>query len=370
VSLEIKRWLGAQLGFEDFEYPASHRLLEVGGRAPDLVLCHNLHGRYFDLRILPWLSRRVPVVLSLADSWPFTGHCACPPGCSRWEIGCGSCPDLDTPLPVKRDATRANWHRKRRIYSRSRVFVTSPSRWLSERARRSILATGAVEWSVLPHGVDTELFSPGPRNATRRELGLELQGTVLLYVAHGGSRNPFKDFATLREALRLLGASAPRAPDQPVDLVVVGREAPAERVGEGVRIRHLPACRSDQRLRDLYRAADLYVHAAGEEAFGLVALEAQACGTPVVAAAGGGFPEVVEHGRTGWLTPPGDPVQLARALGRVLADSALRERMGVAGAQLVRSRFDRRRTVAALHGWCEEVLVRWRQSSAGSVRTG
>src|SRR5437588_771272 len=72
------RRVGRELGLEDFDHPATWRLLELAGGRPDLVLLLNLHGGYFDLRALPWLCREVPVVVSPRDSWLFTGHCACP----------------------------------------------------------------------------------------------------------------------------------------------------------------------------------------------------------------------------------------------------------------------------------------------------
>ena len=123
--------------------------------APDLVLCHNLHGGFFDLRVLPWLSHQVPVVLMLHDSWLFSGHCAWGGGCPRWETGCGSCPTLRSPPAIERDATRGNWLRKRDILAASRLFVAAPSQWALERANRSILAGGMVEARVIPHGVDS-----------------------------------------------------------------------------------------------------------------------------------------------------------------------------------------------------------------------
>ena len=95
-------------------------------------------------------------------------------------------------------------------------------------------------------------------------------------------------------------------PDLRCELVVVGAAGPAEQVGERASIRHLPYCDSRHVLANYYRAADLYVHASREESFLLTAAEALACGTPVVAASDGGVREVVDHGRTGLLTPPGD----------------------------------------------------------------
>ena len=77
------RWAGEPLhgldvlrGVEYFHHPGTRRLLDLAPARPDIVHCHNLHGGYFDLRRLPWLSRRVPVILNLRDTWALAGHCA------------------------------------------------------------------------------------------------------------------------------------------------------------------------------------------------------------------------------------------------------------------------------------------------------
>jgi len=86
-------------------------------------------------------------------------------------------------------------------------------------------------------------------------------------------------------------------------------------------------------------ALDVVVVPSLSEAFGLVAAEASALGKPVVATSTGGLPEVVEHGVSGLLVPPRDPVALADAIVRLLGDPAMRERMGEAGQRIVRERF-------------------------------
>lgn len=352
-----ERWLG----MEDFEHPHSRRVLELTGAAPDLVLLVNLHGGYFDLRVLPRLSREVPVVARLCDSWLFTGHCACPPGCPRWETGCGACPDLAIPPAVTRDATRLNWHRKRRILSACRLAVSTPSDWLMERARRSILAPAIERAKVVPNGIDLAVFAPGSRHSARLALDLNPDAQILLFVAHEGRANPFKDFPTLRAAIELLRN---RDPDHAkrLELLVVGREGPIEILGAGARIRHLPSCDAHE-LVQLYRAADIYVHAAPEETFCNTAAEALACGIPVVAACAGGIREVVEHQRTGVHVTPGRPGELAEALRTLLNDTDARERMGREAATGARARFDNTRNVAELHSWCEQVVTEWRRTT-------
>lgn len=92
-------------------------------------------------------------------------------------------------------------------------------------------------------------------------------------------------------------------------------------------------------LLDLVQAADLVVVPSRFEGFGLTALEAMALGRPVLATTAGGLPEVVEHGVSGWLVPPQDPARLAQAIGQLMDDPALRQRLGAAGRQRAQQHF-------------------------------
>jgi D-inositol-3-phosphate glycosyltransferase len=180
-------------------------------------------------------------------------------------------------------------------------------------------------------GVDLDVFRPGDRRAARRRLGLPADAAVLLFV---GRIQPLKaPDVLLRAAERLLAAS-PSLRDR-LALVVVG--APS---GTGlVEPEHLQklagslgiadVTRFDRpvaqpALADYYRAADLTVVPSHTESFGLVAVESQACGTPVVAARVAGLRTAVADGRSGVLVDGHDPLRYAAAIDRLLADDVTR----------------------------------------------
>jgi len=363
-----------ELGREDFDFPGSRRLLSLPPKRPDIIHAHNLHGGYFDLRTLVEFSHDVPVIVTLHDEWMMTGHCAYTLGCSRWESGCGNCPDLTIYPAIRRDATAYNWRRKQNIYSRSRLWVSTPSRWLMDRVQRSMLVP--VEGRVINNGVDMGTFHPADRLTARAGLDLPPEACIVLFSANGGKRNRFKDYGLIERAIALMNQDELKTP--PTLLIVLGGDGDDEHIGR-VSIRHVPFQNDQATVARFYQAADVYVHAAKADNFPLTILEALACGKPVVATAVGGIPEQVKglrmancdvrigglnvYGRdaaTGFLVPPGDAEGMALCIERLLGDEGLRRQLGHNAAQDARQRFDLQRQVNDYLKWYEEIIAQWK----------
>ncbi|WP_231750350.1 MULTISPECIES: D-inositol-3-phosphate glycosyltransferase [unclassified Dietzia] len=199
---------------------------------------------------------------------------------------------------------------------------------------------------VVPPGADLEQYTPGTQRGTeraRRALGLGQRSEVVAFV---GRIQPLKAPDVI---VRALAEIVREQPHRDVRLMVVGGpsgsglERPrslmdlADELGVADRVSFL-APRPPAELVDVYRAADVVAVPSYSESFGLVALEAQACGTPVVAAAVGGLPTAVDHGRTGITVVGHDPREWAATLVGLLDDDARRLSMSRA-APVHASRF-------------------------------
>jgi len=342
-------------GIEPFHFPGTSRLLEMDAAPPDVVHCHNLHGNYFDLRALPELSRRVPFVLTLHDPWLLSGHCAYSLGCERWKTGCGQCPDLTLPPAVRRDATDYNWKRKRDWYAASRLYVATPSQWLMDKVKQSILAPALVEAKVVHNGVDLSIFRPGDRREARVACGLPADARIVLFMGESRSK-AWKDYATMRAALPVI---ADRVKDKTLVFVALGLSGTVERIGEA-ELRYVPKLRGLDAIARYYQAADLYLHAAKEDNFPNTVLEAMACGTPVVATGVGGVPEQFEDGRQGFLVPRGDFASMGERAVALLRDDLLRAQFAQLAAERVRERFDLDRQVDQYLSWYHEIVADWK----------
>jgi D-inositol-3-phosphate glycosyltransferase len=185
---------------------------------------------------------------------------------------------------------------------------------------------------IVPPGVDHAFFAPGNRRQARRALGLPETGAMLLFV---GRIQPLKRADVAVRALHELaaahpdaflvlvgGPSGPRGDEELADLHRL-----VDELGLTDAVRFVAPQRHEL-LSTWYRAADVCLVPSRSESFGLVALEAAACGTPVVAAAVGGLTTLVDDGVTGYLVEDRDPRSYASRVATILDDSELASRMG------------------------------------------
>jgi D-inositol-3-phosphate glycosyltransferase len=193
---------------------------------------------------------------------------------------------------------------------------------------------------IIPGGVDVAVFRPQDRRQMRQWLALEPAQPVLLFV---GRLQPLKGIDILLRAAQIV-----RQQYASLQVIVVGGgvdaqddheaqerqrlQALSRELGIADQVRFVKA-QSQDVLVQYYTAADVFVMPSHYESFGMVVLEAMACGTPVVATNVGGLASTVVHGRTGFLVPEGDWSAFAEAILRLVDSPALREACGQAGVQ-------------------------------------
>lgn len=192
---------------------------------------------------------------------------------------------------------------------------------------------------VVRPGVDLELFQPTPQDEAKRMLGLPPSGRVILFV---GRIEPLKGIETLLRAMALVAPEIPHWQED-LELIIIGGAPGAGSEQMHAEIDRLHRLRAELGIEDLvtfqgakeqdllvyyYAAAEMVVVPSHYESFGMVALEAMACGTPVIASKVGGLALNVRDGETGFLVPDGDPRALADRIRLLLADERLRRTLG------------------------------------------
>ena len=250
-----------------------------------------------------------PIVWTLHDMNPFTGGCHYDAGCGKFREHCGACPEIRS--SELNDFSAHSWARKRKAFlaaGEPMIHIVTPSRWLAGEARNSTLFS-RFPTSVIPYGVDTERFRPRGNRYIRERYGIPLNAKVILFVAHWANEKR-KGLDILHKAFQGMRAG------NDLYLLVIGRGVSAEVLGERAIV--IDQVGDDIALSLIYSAADIFVVPSWQDNLPNTALEALACGIPMVASAVGGLPDIVREGETGLLVPPGDTGALRTALTRLL----------------------------------------------------
>lgn len=199
---------------------------------------------------------------------------------------------------------------------------------------------------VIPLGVDLALFKPIPRSEAMKAIGLELPENhrLILFV---GRLDPLKGLDSLFKAMCKLTELEPTLAKN-LCLTVIGGDVDEDQANLSSELECLEKLKEEVGKKDLiaflgsraqdmlpyyYSSAEVCVVPSHYESFGLVALEAMACGTPVIASRVGGLQHTIEDGETGFLVPAGDPDALAEKLRLILLDHELRTRLAMRARQ-------------------------------------
>jgi glycosyltransferase involved in cell wall biosynthesis len=255
-----------------------------------------------------------PVVWRLADMNPFTGGCHFDAGCGKFKSGCGGCPQLGS--NYRMDLSHQIWRRKFRAFKKigsRNLHIVVLNRSMVDTVRASPLLEG-FPVTVIPNGLDINEFAPRDREAAREILGLPVQGRIVLFAADY-MQDRRKGLSLLIEALDDLKGI------ENLFLLSMGSGHP-ETSGH-IAHRHVGRIHDDRMLSIVYSAADLFVFPSLQETFGQTALEAMACGTPVIGFDGVGcIPDLIPCDQTGRKVPLGDVKGLRSAIAELLRDSA------------------------------------------------
>ena len=302
----ITRRLERRLGLQYLLDPSLFLIGKTWMDEADVVHLHNIHGSYFNPLILPTLSRRYCTIWTLHDMWALTGRCAHSFDCKRWQEGCGQCPSVEEYPALSHDTSSFHWRVKRAIYQRSELTVVVPSRWLQRLAGQSIL--GHCDIRYIPNGVDVAVFRPMDRHVTRQVLGLPEDRFLILCAGTGVTTSPYKGFDYLAQALRNLNRSN-------ILLAIIGGGSPVSREAVGGHdVINVGRVDDEELMAHYYACADVFAFPSVAENCPLAVLEAMSSSTPVVAFQVGGIPDLIQHGKTGYLARARDVEDLARGI--------------------------------------------------------
>jgi glycosyltransferase involved in cell wall biosynthesis len=301
------------------------------GPIPDVVNLH-LVFRWLHLpRFLSSIPEGLPVVWSLHDLHPATGGCIHPHECQHFTNHCHDCPNLK--IPRNHDRSWHEFNLKDRLYNGLNLHIVGNSEWTTAQARRSALMRHAKSFQTISPGLNTEAFTCVEKSCAREALALGSTPKFVVGFSCADFSDPNKGAAVLLESLRELGRQTETT------LLAFGSGKLPDGDGK-FEVIELGTMHSPRLQSIFYSACDVFAVPSRIESFGLTALEAMACGTPVVAFRTGGLAELVIHEETGLLADlaAGAP-GLLEALSWMIHHPSERQNMGNAARRRVGQEF-------------------------------
>ncbi len=272
---------------------------------PDILHLHNLHGFYIHVGLLSEYVKKnnIPVIWTFHDCWPMTGQCAFfdQVNCCKWKTACSNCPIFrsDYPYSLFKDNSRQNYILKKSNFTGIKnLTIVTPSNWLADIVRQSFLKEYPI--TVIPNGIDLNLFKPYPTDATVNNK------KIILGVANVWDfRKGLDYFFKLAEQLE---------PSYQIVLIGVSKRQQKQiQKTFGNRIIALTRTADQTELTKWYSRAHAYVNPTLSDNFPTTNLEALACGTPVITFNTGGSPECITP-KCGIVTEKGNILALKNAV--------------------------------------------------------
>ena len=264
----------------------------------DVIHLHWINQGMLSLKgIQKILQSGKPVVWTMHDIWPATAFCHVTLGCQHFTSQCGNC----RLLPgggSSNDFSTTIWKRKQRMLADGSIYFVACSHWLESEAKRSALLSGQKITSI-PNPIDTRIYKKGDKQEARQRLGLPLDKKLILFASQRVT-NANKGMDYLIEACRQL--QLPDATAYPLGYV-----------------------NEEQRIVDVYHAADVFVLPSLSENLPNTIMEAMACGVPCVGFKVGGIPEEIDHRRNGYVAEYRNAEDLARGIRWILTETDYEE---------------------------------------------
>ena len=287
-------------------------------KAADIVHYHIIHNQFISHLAFPWLTKLKPAVWTLHDPWALTGHCVHPFDCERWKTGCDPCPHLDYPFALRKDRAWLNYKLKRLAYHHSRLHLIVASRWMLAKVEQSPLLKQFPLYHV-PFGLDVHTFSPGNKTEAKAKFNIPPDRVVIGLRA---MQSPYKGFEYSIKALESL-------PDGlPVHILTCQDKNLLTSVARKFGVTELGEVDGDASMVEFFRATDIHLMPSMVESFGMMAMEAAACGVPSIVFTGTTLPEICFAPEGGIAVEKGNAAELGEALLLLIKDEKKRHHMG------------------------------------------
>jgi len=294
----------------------------------DIVNLHWVQGEYLSIEDIGKITK--PLVWTLHDMWAFCGaeHYSKDlryiDGYTKYNRSCGE---------SGIDINRWVWRRKVKRWQRP-IHIVCPSKWLANAANSSKLMSGWLIYQI-PYPIDDQIYYQSDSLLAKERLGINNNQTVILYGALGVNKDRRKGFDLFAQALSRLHNILDGTKE--IIVVVFGDNISDLNISLPFPVHCLGYITNERYLKDIYCSADAVVVPSRVDNLPQIALEAQMCGTPVVAFEIGGLSDIILHLNTGYLAKPFDTDELAHGINWAIGHANLSIR--ISSGRLAKARY-------------------------------
>lgn len=296
----------------------------------DVVHYHLIHNTKLNLHDMIEMSASRPTVLTFHDTWNFTGRCVYPHSCEKWKTGCENCQYLDTLFPLKEDNCHSLWELKKKVYKNIDIDIVVSTPFMMNMIKTSPLTSHFKHIHYIPFGVDLDYFNEKiSKEEARKKLGLPQDEVVIFFRAQAA----MKGTEYIVEAMKMLNI------DKKITLLSCSEKGLLNSLKDKYSVVDLGIIQNEELLL-AYRACDFFLMPSKAESFGLMAIEAMACGKTVVVFNNTALPSVTHAPECGVLVEDRNSEELCKAIKNLIENPEELERRSKLSRKIAEENYD------------------------------
>jgi len=276
----------------------------------DVIYVHWFLLGFLSLKNIEQLARlKKPIFFVMHDMWTITGGCHHSFDCEKYMTQCLNCQFF--PKNKEKDLSTIEFNRKQKLFSQyENLYFISPSKWLYNCAKSSVITKNKPLFHI-PNFLDSMMFKPFDKNVAKEVLNIAKEDKVIAFGAISLD-SPYKGWSHLQKALEILKLDKDF---KNITILIFGSGYDKE-MSESIpfKTKFVGFLNNDYSVALMYNAADVFVAPSLADNLPYTILEAESCGTPVVAFKIGGIPELIDHKKNGYCAAYKDSHDLAEGI--------------------------------------------------------